>query len=240
MSEQELYEIAGKLAALLISGAGGTFIFIKFWGQKWVENKFSKDLELFKVQKLHDFDLLLTRKTKWHEKEQEVLSTAWQKLTRAHAALQRAINALLEYPDFDRMSEQEFTKHIDGSKLSEDEKDYMRTGSDSRNRRYSKILEYKALQESHNAFLEFHQYFGEHRIFLRPHIKDKFEKVDKHIRSAWVSKKMSIDAPNSSTDFLIKAYDTENKEITPLIAEIEEAIQSELFPSEETNKGDKK
>lgn len=240
MSEQELYQLAGKIAAWLISGAGGAFIFIKFWGQKWIENKFSKDLELFKVQKLHDFDLLLTRKTKWHEKEQEVLSTAWQKLTRAHTELKRAINGFQQYPDFDRMSDDEFTKYIDGSKLSEDEKDYMKSGSESRNRRYSKILEHRTLQDSRNAFVEFHEYFKENCIFLRPHIKERFNKVDDHIWSAWVSKKMSIDAPGSSTDFLIKAYDTENKEITPLIAEIEEAIQSELFPGVSSNQENKK
>ena len=231
--DKEIYEFFGRLILWIASGAGGGFLLIKFLSQRWIENRFSKDLELFKTQKLHEFDLLLTRKTKWHQTEHDVLSTSWKKLKQAQNALRRAISEFKEYPDFDRMDESSFESFLSRSDLSTSEKEFMKDHNDDRNSAYNKILDYRSLNEAHKAFIDFHTYFEENRIFLRQHIKEKFDKVDSYIWSAWVSKKMSLNDRSSTTDFLIKAFDKEDKEIKPLINEIEEVIQNELFPEEQ-------
>lgn len=230
MSELEIFSFIGKFIAWVASGAAGAFIFFKFIGQRWIENKFAKDLELFKTQKLHEFDLLLSRKTKWNEAEHEVLSISWKKLKNAHNYLRRSVSGFKEYSDLDRMNEGEFRKFINRNDLSESENDYLISQKGKRNAAYDKILDYRSLNEAHKAFLDFHSYFEENRIFLRPHIKENFDKVDDYIWSAWVSKKMSLDLGDGKTDFLMEAYKKENEEIKPLIKKIEETIQRELFP----------
>jgi hypothetical protein len=234
--EQEIYEFLGKFILWVGSGAGGAFLLIKFLGQSWIENRFAKDLELFKAHKLHEFDLLLTRKIKWHENEYEVLSKAWSKLIDAHDSLRKAIALLKSHPDFDSMTEDDFTKWIERSDFEDFEKEYFIKEKGKRNNAYSKIIDQRSLSEAHKAFLEFHRYFDRNKIFIRPHIKDSFQKADDHIWSAWTSQHMHLSSPGSQVDFLGQAYNEESKEIRPLINEIESIIQKELFPERQEDK----
>lgn len=232
MSEQELLALIGEIFVWLLSVAGAAFLLVQFGAQKWIENRFAKNLEAYKAQKLHEFDILLTRKIKWHEKEHEVLSMCWNKAILAQGALKRAISVLREYEDLNKLSAEEFENFLERSDLSEDNKEFISSYSNGRNQAYVKVLDHVDLVSAQQLFIDFNKYFEENRIFLRPHIKSKFEKLNEHIWSAWVSRKMSIRTPESKTDFWVKAHDTEKKEIAPLIKEIEDAIQQELFPHE--------
>lgn len=239
MMEQEIFEFIGKSFAFTASSAAIAFLLMKVWGQKWIENKFTKDLELFKAQKLHDFGILLTRKTKWHEKEHEVLSEAWKKLIKSHTSLKMAISAFRSFPDLNKCSDQELKRFMADNEFSDGEKEFMKDNSEDYVFAFSKILDHRALSESNIAFGEFHAYFDENRIFLRPHIKEKFQTVADHIWSAWVSQKMELRGTRSQRDFGLEAFDKEDKEIKPLIADIESIIQNELFP-EEYNQSEEK
>ncbi|CAI2717523.1 hypothetical protein [Nitrospina watsonii] len=235
MSEQELYALLGKFASWLLSAAGGAgllLLFLKIWGQNWIESKFLKDLELFKAQKLHEFDILLKRKIKWHEKEHESLSESWKKLVMAHRSLKGAIFSFRKSPDLERMSREEFNRFLESGDLSNDEKEYLTGNREGLNTAYSRILDIRSLNDAHKAFLEFNLYFDTNKIFLRPHIKEKFQEADDYIWSAWVSQKMSYDLRDSKADFAIKALDTEKDKIAPLIKDIENIVQKELFPEQ--------
>jgi len=233
LSMEQTLELLGQFIVWAISGAIGAGFLIKFGGQKWIENKFQKDLELFKTQTLHEFELLLTRKTKWHEKEHEVLSVSWQKLIKSHTALKQAISMFREIPNLEEMSDDKLQKFFDASDFSINEKSYiLDQGKDSIGKAYLHILDRRDLYKAHEEFLEFHTYFEENKIFLRPHIKEKFLKIDDYIWSAWVSRKISLGGRKSADDLHIEAFNEEQKKIKPLIAEIEETIQKELFPSQ--------
>lgn len=135
-------------------------------------------------------------------------------------------------PLFKRMSDEEYRDYVNDRDFTEYEKNYMLDNKPDAEKVYNKILDHRSLQNSHEAFTKFHEYFEENKIFLRPHIKEKFEKVDDYIWQAWVSHKMSISHPDSKTDFFTQAFDKEDKEIKPLIKEIEDAVQEELFPAQ--------
>lgn len=227
MDEKELF---GKLFVIAIaSGAGGAFLLIKFGGKKWIENIFSKNFEAFKAQKLHEFDLLLTRKTRWHEKEHEVLSTLWIKLMDAYNALKRSIGMLRESPDLDGMVEQDFSGFLEGNDFSDSERKFLKS-EENKNRAYSRILDFRDLNQANKLFLEFHSYFENNRIFLSPDIKDKFAKVDDYIWSAWVDRKIGMD--DRKISFTIDANKTRKEDIEPLMNEIDILIQKKLFPNE--------
>lgn len=229
MTESEFFGYIRQLIIPSLSGALSAILFIKFIGKQWIANKFAKDLEFFKTQKLHEFDLLLTRKAKWHEAEHEVLSMSWRKLILAHIALKQAISMLRHLPDLDRMESNELEIFLAKGDFCDDEKVYLRN-SKGKISAYSHILDVRALTKAQKEFQEFHTYYDENRIFLRPHIKEKFERVDDYIWSAWVFRKMSVDCSDGERDSLREAYDLEDKKIRPLIKDIESIIQSELFP----------
>lgn len=230
MDTEELFKLFGYFSSWIVSGAAGAALF-RFFGGKWVENIFAKDLEGFKAQTLHEFDLLLTRKNKWHEKEHEVLSKCWIKLVNAHRKLKQAMMSFREMPDLDRMSEQDLRSFAQRNNLSEYESEYLLSQKDKM-QAYSKILDMRDLNSAHTAFVEFHTYFEDNKIFLSPDIKDKFLAADDYIWSAWVSQKMSTKPYNTKIDYYMKAYDTENEKIKPLILEIELLLQEKLFPKD--------
>lgn len=230
--EQEIFELLGKVITWVASGATGAFFLIKFWGEKWIENKFLKELELFKAQKLHELNLLLTRKTKWHEKEHEVLSESWKKLIKAHESLQVAISFFRQCPDLNEYSVEELERFMNDHQLSNREKAFMKDSRKDYTSAFSKILDHRTLNDAKAAFREFHTYFEENKIFLRPHIKEKFLTVDDHIWSAWVSWKMELRGTRREEDLGMVAFEKENNEIKPLIKDIENIIQKELFPEQ--------
>lgn len=202
------------------------FLFVKFLGKRWIEGKFKKDFERFRAQT----DLLITRKVKWHEKEQEVLSESWRKLKQAHIAIKKAISMFYESPDLNNKNKSDLENFMNNSDFSDGEKEYMRKNSNDYDSAYYRVMEKRNLDEAHKAFLGFHTYFDENRIFIRPHIKEEFQKADCYIWSAWVSKHMDSRARKGTIDFHLRAFDKENKDIKPLVENIESIIQKELFP----------
>ncbi len=228
-------EILKFLVSVVLSGGLATVltVFVPFFGKKWIENRFSKNFEAFKVQKLHEFDVLLTRKVKWHDREHEVLSECWVKLVQAHAKLKTAIYAYQNVPNFSAMSSDELKQCLKRNSFTEDETIFFDNETD-KVYAFAKVMSFRATNTAYEAFFNFHTYFENNKIFLQPEIKEKFCKVDNYIWQAWVSQEMSLrssHALHSNTDHAFKAFETENEKITPLIKDIEDTIQTVLFPS---------
>ena len=151
-------EILEQLITSGASGAFGAFLLIKFCGKKWIDNRFKKDLERFKAQKLYEFDLLLTRKTKWHEKEHEVLSEAWKKLIKAHNSLKFAIREFKSFPDLNKYSDKMLKRFMKVNNFTEDEQNFMKERNEGYVFAFSKIMSYRDLNEADKALSEFHIY----------------------------------------------------------------------------------
>lgn len=224
---EQLYEPVGMVFTNIVFGAGGALLLLKFWGQKWVESNFTKDLEQYKAQMLHEFSILLTRKTKWHEKEHEVLSEAWKKLAIAHASINVAVSVYSKLPDLNKYNDVQLYKFMENNQFTEIEKESMNNISD-KSLALSKILDYRKLEEARSTLSDFHKYFNENRIFLSPNIKNKFQAVADHIWSAWLSRRKEIQDKQGVSE--LDAYEKEKNVIKPLIEDIENTIQIELFP----------
>ena len=86
----EIYTFIGKIVAY---GGGATvlaYAIFMFLGKKWIESKFDEKFAAFKhaqEQELeryrHQVNILLSRVTKIHEKEIEILPELWHKLQNA-------------------------------------------------------------------------------------------------------------------------------------------------------------
>lgn len=246
MVENDMWALFLRLFLTALLSTGGAFALLQFFGKKWIEIKFNKELESFKssnqkeleilkAHNLYELNILTTRKVKWIEKEQEVLSTVWGKLVTAHNKSKQAVNLLRHTPDFRRMNSEEFESFLSKSDLNENEKEYLKS-QDDKSKAYTKIQVVRELYEARKAFVDFHTFFQMNCIFIIPHVKLKFKEIDDCIWSALISKEVYLDLEEGKEfrDKGLEAYNKINKEVKGYMDEMELLLQEVLFPAEKT------
>lgn len=222
--------IFSNLFQVLAAGGGGAVVafgLFKFLGESWIENQLAKDLEIAKSE----IALLAARKMKLHDREYVVFPEIWSRLNKAVSSLGGAIISFREFPDFSRMESEEIESWLANSDFSEDEKLYFRKQPD-KSSAYGRILDWKSLLKAQRDFFEFHSYLQGNRIFLSPEIKDKLDQVDSLIHESWIAKKMDWDGhgPAAGKSFLSEALGKYEKEVKPVVLDIERLVQEKLFP----------
>jgi hypothetical protein len=222
----QIWILVGKL---LVAGGGGAvvaFAIFKFLGKGWIEHQLAKELETAKAE----ISILAARRLKLHDREYVVFPELWDKLNRAFNSLDRAIISLRYVPIFWKMPEAKLNDWMDHSDLSDDEKSYFLSEED-KPRAYGKILDWRDLIDAQKYSIEFHTYFQSNRIFISPEIKDKFNQIDTLIHEALVAKKMDSNGySGESKNYLIEALDKFEKQVKPLMVDIESLVQTRLFP----------
>src|SRR2546422_9956398 len=105
----KIVAVGGGAAAL----AYGLFVWL---GKHWLEQQFAKDLEEFRHEQAkeiehvrHDINSLFSRVSKIHDREFEVLPTAWKLLHESYGRAFQACSPLREFSDLSRMSDAELT-----------------------------------------------------------------------------------------------------------------------------------
>ena len=129
--QNKSFDVFGQLITYGGGSVAIAYLFFKFLGQTWIEQKFAERLEFAKhelskeieKQKLQ-IDALLNRVNKLHEKEFEILPEIWGKLMIAHGEIYSCNSALKSLPDLQRMNELDFENFINGHSppLLEEEK----------------------------------------------------------------------------------------------------------------------
>lgn len=229
------------IGQVILAGGGGAaaaFGLFKFLGQNWIKHQLSKDLEVAKAE----ISLLSSRRMKLHDKEYEVFPEIWSRLMRASQSLTASVYSFNQMPDFNRMNDEEIIKWAERNDLDEDEKEFL-LKSDDRTTAFSRVLDFRKLRDAEKYFYEFKEFLQANRIFLSPDVKVKFDEIENKLRSSWAARKVDFDHRGGAgqQDFLLKAFDICEKEVKPLIGDIEAIVQKQLFPENETmDKGLKK
>ena len=221
---------------VLAGGGGGAIIawgIFSFLGKSWINNQLAKDFEIAKAK----ITLLADRQMKLHDKEYEVFPNIWSKSVKASNSLSISIMSFKSMPDFTRMIDDDIVNWISHRDFDEEETSYF-LGETDKAKALDRIIELRNIQEASERFSEFREYLQENRVFLSPDIKEKFDQIEDHLRKAWAAKKVDLDhqGDTGNTNFLIKAYDLFEKEVKPLMKEIEDIIQGKLFPGGEVSK----
>lgn len=220
----ELWGFVGQ--AIVAAGGGGiaAFAILRYLGKSWVQHELAKSLEAAKSE----ISLLSARRLKLHDKEYVVFPELWAKLNKAVNGLKRAMASFRQMPDLDRMTDEELSNWLSRSDLSAQEKEFF-SSQRSRLKAYDRILDFRDLSAAKQDYVEFHVYLENNRIFLRPALKRKLNEIDDLLWRAWMSKKMDLDGLGRG-DALEKAWEIVDEKIKPLIVEIEDLVQSQLFP----------
>ena len=118
--------LAFLLKILAIGGVAASFAFalFRFWGEKWIENKFQTQLERIRhthaleIQEFRkNIDGQLNRIIKIQDKEFTVLPEVWLRLYDANLAINIVVALFRRSIDLDRMSEDQFNEFLIGTRL---------------------------------------------------------------------------------------------------------------------------
>ncbi|MBI3611342.1 MAG: hypothetical protein HY204_11675 [Nitrospirae bacterium] len=220
---------------ILLVGGGAAVIayYIFVWlGKRWIEGWFAKRLEAYKHaqnQELENFkykiNALFDRITKIHEKEFEVLPTAWQKLQNALGHVASVTSPFQRCPDINRMTGEQLNEFLKSSVLLDSQKQELLAAPD-KFKYYTEAIFWHKLSAAQESVRDLHNYIVNNRIFLNVELSTRFNKADEVLYSALIDSEVSREA--NERKFISEAYKKIKEEVTPLIGEIEQLVQKRL------------
>lgn len=229
---QEISAFIGGIVAYGGGGAAVAYLLFQFLGKKWIENRFQERLDALKheqakeVQRLKiEIDSLLGGVLKLQEREFAVLPEAWRLLDETKDLVTWLVHPMQEYPDLNQMSPARFEAVLQGSELSDVDKDDVRGAAD-RNKEYIRVVFWRRLYRVRKAHGELSSYISKNAIFFPAAMKERYEKICKLLWSAIVSKQIGHQAEDWKME--TEGWEKVEKEITPLYVEIEKEIRARL------------
>ena len=202
---------------ILPSVASGGIVY--FVLKKIIENKFNTSIEEYKNtlrKQLEDHrlttNILFNKISKLHEKEFDILPTAWQKLQVAISAVSSFISPLQQYPDLDNMSDEKLNEFFKKTDLEDSDIKIIKN-SNRKTHEYINVIFWYNLNKAKYQYNDFHNYFLLNKIFLSQEIKMEFEKIDSICRSALIERELVGDDWQKSKDKSLFEFDKKADEI---------------------------
>lgn len=179
-------------AVLFVGGAIPTaalFLF-KAYSEKWLNAKFEQKLASYKHlqnKEIEEFrysiNATLDRRIKLHQKEFECIPEIWNLLVHAYSHAISATSAYQEYPDINRMNQEQFLEFISQSKLPEWRKTELSNAKD-KTKYYIKAISWNKISDASNARSAFKTNLAINGIFLEKNIKKQFIDIENLISEA--------------------------------------------------------
>ena len=233
------------VGSVAIPSAALVFALFKWSGQKWVERLLNRDLEQFKrgqQEKLEGFKgdqqielerlrhLLSTRVSKIHEKEFQVLPTAWLMLNDLHGAVHKAVDLTIKYcPDFKNFSAERLEAFLQSEPVSSCLSDYQKSElqqANDKEKYYMDALKAHYIDEASDKHRRFLNYLIEHRIFMTDDLRVKLYEAEKALFSALTS--YSIGSRHDNFELVQHGQKEMLENMQNRIDAVEQAIQERL------------
>jgi hypothetical protein len=178
----DVFDVLLKVAGVVVVAGGGAAALIlgplRYLADKWLTSKFNQRLEQFKhaqqVEMEFKINSLFDRTTKLHQREFEVVPTAWALLVECKNQVSAIITALQQYPDLDRMTDPQLDEFLEGSFLAKWQRDEIKTSAKKADY-YMKAVFFHRAGEARAACREQHVYVLKNGIFMPSDMKEKFD-----------------------------------------------------------------
>lgn len=231
-----------KAIGLIVVGGGALVTFayglFKMFAQKWLDAKFQERLAAYKheqekelVQLRFRISSLLDRATKLHQREFEVLPDAWARLNDAYWKGLAFVSPAQQYPDLNKMSDQELEGVLSNCPLDAWEKNELKSQRD-RTAYYIEHYFWHRLADTKTAARESHVYLLKNGIFLPAEIRAKFSELDDLIWAAIGEREFSErykDIPRE-----MEKGEALRKKGTELLKDLEAEVQGRLWNSQDS------
>jgi hypothetical protein len=227
------------LGGLTISGAAAVgYGLFKWLGEKWIDQKFEKQMEAYKTEQSRELERLrhkingvFDRTIRLHTKEFEVLPDLWGKLVEAHAWGHNYVSPMQSYADVSRMDDEELAEFLEETEFMEVQKRDIKdeTRPMERQRIFTRISTLYRHKDAQERLREFATCLRKNGIFVKPEIKADMDKMLKLLGDAIWEKGM-----NEETDMrprIRDAYKRFEIEAQPLLERIEKSVADRLWDS---------
>jgi hypothetical protein len=200
-------------------------------GQKWIDQQMSVRLEKFKAEQQTELERLkhrlVSRISKIHEKEFEVLPKAWLMLNDLHGSVVLALDLTMKtYPDFRQLTPEQFEEFVmapPASRLSAVQKQELRDATDRR-KYFIKAMAGIYLDDAHEKQRLFQNYLIEHRIFMNDELREKFGAA----QSALLNALSNYSIGKEHDQNLVHESWKQMGNIAPIVEGVEQAVQKRL------------
>jgi hypothetical protein len=235
----DLVDLLLKTVGVVVVAGGGAAAFIfgplRYLADKWLTSKFDQRLEQFKHAQQVEMENLrfkinsmFDRATKLHQREFEVVPTAWALLVECKNHISAMITALQQYPNLDRMTVAQLDEFLEDSFLAKWQRDEIKD-TDKKVDYYINAAFFHRANEARAACREQHVYVLKNGIFMPQHMKEKFDSISNLVWNALVEHEL-----NNSEHIRPKlrvARDALLNEGEPFMKSLEAAIHDSLWES---------
>lgn len=224
-------EILGNIVLVGVGAAVIAFAAIKWFGKKWFDHQFTKQIESFKREQSEilehyrfQINSLFNRVTKIHEKEFDVLPKAWQMLQETYDHLIAISSPLQNWPDLNKYNPDQLEYFIKNCELLDFEKAELRN-ADDKLAYYQEKAYWNRLNVARKKFHDSRIFLRENKIFLSSDLFEHFSKIESLLVEVEVELEDPEKDPWKSAHKTYKKLTDEVKEIFP---QIEKAVQNRL------------
>jgi hypothetical protein len=226
------------VGAVVVTAGGSVAIafgLFKWLGEAWLRSKFAERLEAFKHEQQKEIEQLqfeisklLDRTIKLHQKEFEVVPTAWRLLVKSYHSVKSITASLQTYPDIDRMNSAQLDEFLSDCPLKNWQRDELKAASD-KNKYYQDAIFWHYINGTKGRCRKSALYLLTNGIFMLPEMKERFQKIEDMGWAAVVEHENNkvYDTIPRQRDALMKFL----KEGEALMKELEAIVQQRLWSS---------
>jgi hypothetical protein len=233
----DAFDVLLKAAGVVVVAGGGAAALIlgpfRYLADKWLTSKFNQRLEQFKhAQQVEMENLrfkinsLFDRTTKLHQREFEVVPTAWALLVECKNQVSSFITAFQQYPDLDRMTAPQLDEFLEESFLAKWQHDEIKAAAKKVDYYIDAIFFHRA-SEARAACREQHVYVLKNGIFMPSDMKEKFDRISDFVWKALVEHELN--KSEKLVPRLTAARDALGEEGELLMKSLEKAIHGALW-----------
>lgn len=142
----EIFDLLGRALVYAGGSTATAYAAFKWFGEKWIEDKFSRRLaalqhqQALEIQRLKiEIDSLLSGTLRIQEHEFLILPEIWEKLSEAYGLVSWIASPVQEYENINGMTSAQLEEYLEGTDLRESEKMDIRE-SDNKSKTHQKKL----------------------------------------------------------------------------------------------------
>lgn len=160
----------------------------------------SRELERLKEQLNHLGD----RGRRSNEMEFVAIETLWKAFVKAWLSANTCVGAMIQIPDFDRMSDDDVKKLAASSGFNDRDQETLLRSAD-RKEDYVRLVNWQKVNEARKDIYQARLNLREQRIFLPPDITKQFSDVIERMSGVQVERQMALEHPGMPDRFKVSA-----------------------------------
>lgn len=232
---KSLLALASVLGISVTAVVGAAYALFKFFGEKWLTQKFAERLEAYKAEQTRELERLrhringvFDRTKRLHDKEFEVLPDIWAKIVDARDWAGSYMALFKQYADVGSMSDSDLDEFLATTRFSEGQKRDIKNASNRQNA-YVRYFERYRHADAMDKLREASVSLSKHGIFVVPEVREDMKKLIELIHSAVIEHQ--INDEHAVHPRMRESADKLKAEGEPLFRKIEHAVIDRLWES---------